>query len=223
MTPTPAMQVALTATPLAAYFYALGVFHSGRHPRMVAGPVDVGLLAFGLGGLVAFGPFGKAVLGGLVGSEVSLFSWAIWVVVIGLWALVLAGSASLRLTVYHVDSRDLERAVREALGQLEGRFSPTLHGFEDATRGVGITLKPIRFLRTCGVEAYGREPEVLIRELKPVLGDVLSRLPQRASGVSHALFGMACLTMLVPVTGFLIANPRAKDALRMLMHSLRWW
>ena len=47
---TPAMQIALTATPLAAYFYALGLFHSGRRPRLVSGPVDVGLMAFGLGG-----------------------------------------------------------------------------------------------------------------------------------------------------------------------------
>jgi hypothetical protein len=220
---TPAMQIALTATPLAVYFYALGVFHSGRRPRMVAGPVDVGLLAFGLGGLIAFGPFGRAVLGRLVGADVGTFAWAIWVGVVALWALVLAGSASLRVTVYHIDSWELERAVHESLGQLEGQFSPTLHGFEDTKRGVGIHLKPIRFLRTVGVEAYGREPDLLIRELRPILRASLSGFPQKASGVSHALFGMACLTMLFPVAGFLIANPRAKDALKTLMHSLRWW
>jgi hypothetical protein len=220
---TPATQIALTATPLAAYFYALGVFHSGRRPRMIAGPVDVGLLSIGLGGLIAFGPFGQAVLGRLVGANFGLFAWTIWLIVVGLWALVLAGSASLRVTVYHIDSQDLEKAVGEALRELGGQFSPTLHGFEDTARGVGITLKPIRFLRTGAVEAYGREPDVLMRELKPVLRAALSRIPQRASGVSHALFGMACLIMLVSVAGFLFANPRAKDALRTLMQSLRWW
>ena len=64
---------------------------------------------------------------------------------------------------------------------------------------------------------------MLIRELKPKLKVALARLPQRASGVSHAMFGLACLTMLVPVSGFFYANPRAKDALQKLVHSLRWW
>ena len=220
---TSAMQIALTATPLAAYFYTLGVFHSGKRPRMVVGPVDVGLMAFGLGGLVAFGPFGRSVLGRLVGEEVGPLAWSIWVGVVALWALVLAGSASLRVTIYHVNPTDLDQAVRDTLGQLEGRFSPTLGGFEDATRGAGITVKSLRWLRSGSVEAYGRGAEVLIRELKPKLKHALARLPQRASGVSHAMFGLACVTMLIPVSGFFAANPRAKDALRALMHSLRWW
>jgi hypothetical protein len=220
---TPALQITLTATPLAAYFYYLGVFHSGRRPRMVDGPADVGLLSLGLGGLVAFGPFGRAVLGRLVGEDAGPVAWTIWVALVGLWALVLAGSASLRVTVYHVDPGDLDRAVREALGQLDGRFSPTLNGYEDANRGAGITVKSLRLLRSGAVESYGRSPEVLIRELKPKLRAALSKLPQRASMVSHAMFGMACLTMLFPAVGFFLANPRAKDALQKLVQSLRWW
>jgi hypothetical protein len=220
---TPALQIALTATPLAAYFYALSVFHGGRRPWMVAGPVDVGLLAFGLGGLVAFGPFGRAVLGRMAGEPAGLLAWSIWVGMVGLWALVLAGSASLRLTIYHVSPKELELAVREALERLEGRFSPTLKGFEDADRGSGVTVKSLRFLRSGSVEAYGKGPEALIRELKPKLREALARLPQRASGVSHAMFGLSFLTIVVPVSSFFLANPRAKEALRSLMHSLRWW
>ena len=220
---TSATQIALTATPLAAYFYALGVLHSGKRPRMVGGPVDMGLLTLGLGGLVVFGPFGRAVIGRLVGAEAGLLAWAIWVGVVGLWAMVLAGSASLRVTVYHVAPEELDRAVRDALGRLEGRFAPILNGFEDTKRGAGITVKPLRWLRSGSVEAYGREPEVLIRELRPNLKIALARLPQRASGVSHAMFGLACVTMLVPVSSFFYANPRAKDALHKLVQSLRWW
>ena len=217
------MQIALTAAPLAAYFYSLGVFHCGKRPRMVAGPVDVGLLAFGLGGLIAFGPFGRAVLGRLAGDDAGPIPWMLWVGVVGLWSLVLAGSAALRVTVYHVEAGDLDLAVREALRQLDGKFSPTLYGYEDAARGSGITVKPLRFLRSGAVVAYGQGPDVLIRELKPKLREVLNRLPQRPSSVSHAMFGLACLTMLLPVTGYFMGNPKAKDALRTLMQSLRWW
>ena len=90
---------------------------------MVAGPVDVGLLTVGLGGLVAFGPFGRAVLGRLVGEGAGPLAWSIWVGVVGLWALVLAGSASFRVTVYHVDPEELDRAVRDAL---DGPGGPVL-------------------------------------------------------------------------------------------------
>jgi hypothetical protein len=217
------MQIALTATPLATYFYALGVLHSGRRPRMVAGPVDVGLLAIGLGGLVAFGPFGRAVVGRVVGEHAGLLAWSIWVALVSLWALVLAGSASLRVTVYHISPEALDLAVRGALGGLEGRFFSTLKGFENPQRQSGVMVKPLRLLRSGSVEAYGEKPDALIHELKPRLREALARYPQRASGVSHAMFGLACVTMLVPVSSFFLANPKAKEALRTLMHSLRWW
>jgi hypothetical protein len=220
---TPAMQIALTATPLAVYFYVLGVFHCGRGPRMIAGPIDVAMLAFGLGGLVAFGPFGRAVLGRLVGVQVGIVAWSLWVSVVVVWALVLAASASLRVTIYQVTPEDLKRAVHEALGRLEGRFVETLNGFEDSTRGAGLRVKSIRLLRSGSVEAFGSSPELLIRELKPELVAALGRVQPRASGVSHAMFALACLTMLVPVSSYFLSNPRAKEALRAFMQSLRWW
>ena len=220
---TPAMQVALTATPLAAYFYTLGVLHGGRRPKLISGPADFALLAGGLGGLVAFGPFGRAVLGRVVGDPAGWLAWSAWVGLVVMWSAVLAWSASLRLTVYHVSPEDLGRAVGDALNRVGGQFAPTLSGFEDAGRGDGVRVKPIRWLRSGSVEAYGRSPEILICELRPRLREALARLPQRASGVSHAMFGLACVTMLVPVSGFLLANPRAKDAVRALLQSLRFW
>jgi len=220
---TIATQIALTATPLAFYFYALSLFHGGKRPRMVGGPVDFGLLAFGLGGLVAFGPFGRAVLGRLVGDPAGLPAWSIWVSLIVLWSLVLAASASLRVTIYHISPEELDQAVREALGTLEGQFSPTLTGFEDPARKAGVTVKPSRFLRSGTVEAYGHSPNVLIRELKPKLRATLDRFPQRSIGVSIAMFGLSCATIFMPITIFLLANPRTKEALRSWMQSLRWW
>ncbi len=98
-----------------------------------------------------------------------------------------------------------------------------MNGFEDVNRGSGLKIKPFRLLRSGSVEAFGREPDVLIRELKPRLREALARYSQRASGVSHTMFGLACVTMLVPVSSFFLANPKAKEALRTLMHSLRWW
>ena len=220
---TPAMQIALSATPLAAYFYYLGVLHGGKRPRLVSGPVDVALLAVGLGGLVAFGPFGKATLGRILNEQAGLLGWAVWVTMVTLWAMVLTGTATLRLAIYHVSPEELVKAIRDALAGLEGRFAPTLKGFEDVERGSGLTVRVSRILRSGSVEAYGLGADVLIRELKPRLRETLARYPQRASGVSRAMFLVACLTMVIPVSGYLVVNPKAGAAVRALMHSLRWW
>ncbi len=220
---TSEMQIVLTATPLAGYFYTLCILHGGTRPRMLTGPVDVGMLTFGLGGLVAFGPFGRAVLGRMVGDPAGPVAWTIWLGVVVLWSVVLAGSAALRLAIYHIGPGELERAVADALEHVEGHFVPTLHGFEDTKRGVGVTLKSVGWLRSGGISAYGHDPDILIRELKPYLKATLARFPQRPSRLTHLMFGLACLSMLVPFSTILLANPRTTNALRALLDSLRWW
>ncbi len=220
---TLAAQIALTATPLSAYFYALGVWHGGRGPRLVSGPVDAALLTAGLGGLVAFGPVGQIVIARLAGSRAGPIPWALWVALLATWAVVFALSAARRLAVYNVTEADLDRAVREALGQLDGRFVATVQGFEDPERGTGLAVRCSRRLRAGSVEAHGSDPEAFLAELKPRLRVALGRITTHPSATSTALFGTACAVMLVPVAGFFLANPRAKDALRALLHSLRWW
>ncbi|WP_435009802.1 hypothetical protein P12x_001040 [Tundrisphaera lichenicola] len=220
---TSAIQIALTATPLAAYFYVLGLFHGGRKPIMLTGPVDVGLMAGGLGGLVAFGPFGQSVLSRVAGAEVGLLGWSIWIALVVLWSLVLAGTAALRVTVYHLSNEELDRAVRETLYRIDGRFTSTIYGFEDADRMSGITVRSLPRLRSATIEAYGKDPETLISEFKPRFREELSRFPQAPSEISHAMFGLACLIMLLPVTGYFLSNARAKHAFWALLQSLRWW
>src|ERR1700733_2690036 len=60
-------QLALMVTPLAAYLYLLAIWQAGRHPRVVAGSVDLWLLALGLGGVVLLGPFGRLLARTLFG------------------------------------------------------------------------------------------------------------------------------------------------------------
>src|SRR5438309_1399111 len=52
-------QYALTVGPLGFYLWVLGLWQSGRRPHVVRGLTDFTLLAFGVGGVLAFGPFGQ--------------------------------------------------------------------------------------------------------------------------------------------------------------------
>ena len=218
-----ASQIALTATPLSAYFYALGLLHGGRTPKVVGGPADVALLGVGVGGLVAFGPLGQAILGLVVGREAGPWDWLAFSAVLGVALCFVARSATRRLAIYNVTPEGLELAVVESLGGLEGRFDVTLRGFEDARRGSGVTVRASRWLRAGSVEAYGQEPEKLMAELKPRLKARLAEVIRAPSLVSSAMFGVACLVMLVPAASFFARNPKAKEALRALLQSLKWW
>ena len=61
-------QYALMVGPLGFYFWAVAVRNSGRRPVVVGGLFDHALLCFGVGGVVAFGPFGRLVARSLFGT-----------------------------------------------------------------------------------------------------------------------------------------------------------
>ena len=220
---TPLTRLILAVLPLASYFFVLCFLHGGKKPRVVSGPLDLALLCAGLGGLVAFGPFGDAMLARLVGARPSLLAWLIWLGLVVLWSIVLSLSAGLRLAVYNLTADDLRRAVADALNRIPGRFQGTLHGFEDTGRGVGLIVKPVGWLRSGGIVAYGRDPEVLIRQLAPQLKSSLASVPRQASWLPQAMFAVACVTAVIPFWTMLMANPHTKDTLRAWMQALRIW
>src|SRR6476659_1324737 len=96
------LQVAPTVAPLACYFYVVGVWQSGRRPRVVPGRVDFAILAFGVLGLVTVGPVGQ-VLMGLIFNSPGPIAWALWFAFLGLWTYIFSGSASRRLVVYNLN------------------------------------------------------------------------------------------------------------------------
>src|ERR1700754_2665057 len=99
---SPPLEMALTVGPLACYFYVVGVWQSGRRPRVVAGPLDFAVLAFGVSGLGAVGPVGQLLIRLIFGLP-GVWAWVLWVVFLALWALVFAGAAARRLVVYNVE------------------------------------------------------------------------------------------------------------------------
>ena len=90
------MLVALTVGPLACYFYVVGVWQSGRHPRLVAGPVDFAVLAFGVSGLLTVGPVGPAPDAADLRHPRACGLGALVPLPARLWAAVFAGWASRR-------------------------------------------------------------------------------------------------------------------------------
>jgi hypothetical protein len=211
------VQLALMVTPLATYLYLMAVWQAGRYPRVLSGSVDVWLLALGLGGLVLFGPVGDW-LTGLISSRPRVLHH----VLVDLLATLLVARAARwsrrRLVIYHVDASALDAALLGALGA--SRYSKMLDGFEDRERACGIRVEHSARWRWAVVEVHGDGAAALAAELNPRITEQLRQAPAAPSEVALAFFALSALTMLVPLAGHLLAQPRARAALRVLLERL---
>jgi hypothetical protein len=214
------LPLSLAVAPLATYLFVLSLWHGGRHPRIVSGLADFALLAFGLGGLVVFGPLGQG-LARILFRRPALLDWMALASVFGLVATLLARRSLRRLTVYHVDPEALVRALRETLDQVPGHFVRTLRGFEDRSRARGLTIEVTSSLRAAQLEAFGTDPEGLIQELRPRLRLRLRRVEVPPSQVAWWLLGGSGLLLLIPMARFFLNLPQAHDALRVLIERLQ--
>lgn len=208
------MRLALALLPLAGYFFVLGRWHSGRRPKVVSGPLDLGLLAFGLGGLIAFGPVGEFVVN-RVFPRPTVSAWLAMASLVGLLSLIAAARARRRIVVYHIEIDSLTDAIGRAMEDLVGPTRRTLNGFEGVKIPTAVTVEMGRRLGCAIVEAHGDRPEILAESLAPLLAANLSGARGPATRLATLWFGLACGTMIVlGVTTTLMVRPLARGAVQ---------
>jgi hypothetical protein len=210
------LRLVLALTPLACYFFILGVWRSGRSPRVVPGPLDFGLLAMGLGGLIAFGPIGSVLIQAIFPGP-SIWAWLALAATWALFTLLWLPRTARRLVVYNVESSKLNQAVRDALMELPGSFAPTLTGFEDAEHGRGVAVGIGPRSRTGLVEAYGSQSETLTATLGPCLRERLRGTAPRSRSAATLWFALSTLTLLTPLTQRALGSSPVGAALRVLI------
>ena len=198
---TVSVRMALAFVPLAIYFFVLGRWQSGRRPKVVSGPADFLLLAFGLGGMLAFGPIGGFVVGSVF-SRPGLPAWIAVASFAALLAMVAASFMRTRVVVYHVEGPELIAAVGEAFGLVVGPASRTLRGFEDGKARRGVTVEVGEILRFGVVQAHGDHPEALAEGLAKALGENLGRGRRRSSPAASAWFALSGLVLLALVASW---------------------
>jgi hypothetical protein len=210
---------ALTVGPLGFYLWTLALWHSYRHPRVIAGLIDYALLVLGIGGVLAFGPFGQLLTRALSGKP-DLLDWMVVVSALGLCASLVARRSLFRVVVYHVDGPTLAAALEDVLREVGGRFHRTLSGYEDRERGRGVVVEVTHRLRSATVEAYGRDAEGLIRDVRPRLRERLRHVAVGPSPVAPLFYGLSMLVMVAPLVSLFLTQPRAREALRVLLERL---
>jgi hypothetical protein len=214
------IQYLLMVGPLAFYLWILAWWNSGRSPRVVPGLVDFGLLAFGLGGVLAFGPIGQLTARVLFGNP-GTSDWLVILAGLGVLTSLLARKSLHRVVVYRVSPEDLRHALEASLAQTGGSFVRTLRGFEDRESGRGLNVEVTKWFRCALIEAHGRNPEGLIQEIRPRLRTRLRGSTSVPSALSLVLYGMSVAVMLAPLVTLFLTQPRARAALRVLLERLR--
>ncbi len=217
------VEVALVSVPMAVYLYALGLFHGGKHPRVVSGTADLLWLMLGLGGLVAFGPLGRVVVSALFGPDATAIAWSLWVAGLVLVAVLVARTGRNRLVVYHVEPDPVRSTTRDALADSSGSFAETLQGFEDRASRTSVNLRLSHRTKTAVIDVQGDESGRLIAQIRPRIGDILQTVDRPVSTLSTAFFAASSLVMLIPVVGFVTVDPQGRRAVRMLGKWLKWW
>ena len=216
-----AFQLALILGPTAVYLYVLGIWQSGRHPRVISGKLDYALLVFGLSGIILFGPAGRVIERFLFGE----FNWmtgTLWTGFVGLWAILLAGKASRRVLVYHVDEAAFLRVVESTVKQLDGSFSKTLNGYEDSAGGRSILVQANRILTVGVVETDGKDSENLAKSLRALLHQTTREVDAMGTTkVTWGLFLLSWISMVAPMLSLLFNEPHMSSLVRQFFQRIQ--
>ena len=212
-------EITLVLIPMAVYLYLLGIWHGGRHPRLISGAADLAGLIFSLSGLIAFGPVGHVVVSAFFGPDASPVAWSIWLAALVVIAGFIARSGRNRLVIYHVQPQQIQGATREALPET---YLPTLHGFEDAANRTSLQVRVYPRMRTATIEASGTDPARALTLLRPPLRTCLRGIDVPVSTLSTAFFTASALVMVGPVVGYLFLDPQGRRLVRTVGGWVGW-
>ena len=212
-------EITLVLIPMALYLYLLGIWHGGKHPRLVSGQADLAGLIFSLSGLVAFGPVGHVVVGAFFGPNASAVAWSIWLGSLVLIAGFVARSGRNRLVIYHVPPDQIHLATRESLPEF---YLSTLHGFEDAANQTSLQVRVYPWMRTATIEANGTGPGRALTLLRPLLRAKLREIDVPVSTLSTLFFTASALVMVGPVVGYLFLDPQGRKLVRTVGRWVGW-
>jgi hypothetical protein len=204
-------QIPLMLTPFAVYLYVLGVWHSGKSPRVVSGWLDCFLLAAAIWGLLAFGPAGGFFTGPWLGAA-RPWGASILLVVVGSLIAAVVPSPFSRFVIYNVNPIEFHNLFDKLIVQTPGGFARTLSGYENAAEGVSIVVESSNRFRVVVIEIKGTRARSTLTALKPILRERLSEVRSGPSPIAWIFFAASIAAMLIPFGAIMATRPEARRA-----------
>ena len=184
-------QVAVVVTPVAVYFFLLGLLNSQPRPQLVSGRSDFILLNAAL-----FPIFIVPVLGYLHAS-----GWAVVAVIGGLLAAVtlLAPRRGVSWVIYNIAMPDALRAIERALRQMGEPFQRRGRSLRLGRRDVRLRLTGMPLLRNVTVSANGEDAKAFGREFEARFGGQLGAVPAGANPMAVTFLLIATAMLVTPL------------------------
>ena len=181
--------------PLSVYFLYLAWMNSRPHPSVSTGGRDLGMLGFGLAGLVVLGPLGRAlVFSGRWWGDASLVA-----MLVGLVVLTLSDEPS-AVIVYNVDQPVLWEALHRALQALSWPYEVRTDRVDLPDQQAVLDVRYFRAMRNASVYVRGGPRHAgLVRRLQQELRRQVATVPTpgRFAGRCFLVVGVALLTLPV--------------------------
>ncbi len=215
MTSSP-MLIVLAVTPMAIYFYLLGIFHMSRRPVLISGTLDHVLLAVALSCFLAFGPIGHALLSRTWGPNRLIDHASLAMALLAL-AILLGYRCSQRVVIYHIRTERLRGLLEDLLRGAGLNCQKTLDGFEDPQNHRGIRIHAHHRMTAVVLETYGQAAKEFAVQIGRRLRQRLRAEPPTYSVWSYVFFLSSTLTMIVPLAWYIVTEPKAREAIRTLV------
>jgi len=191
------ISLVLTIAPLSVYFLYLAWMNGRSHPSVSTGERNLGMLGFGLSGLVVLGPLGRAlVFSGRWWGDASLVA-----MLVGLVVLLLSDEPSV-VIVYNVNQPDLWDALHRALLALSWPYDVRSDRVDLPDQQAVLDVRYFRAMRNASVYVRARpHHRDLVRRLHQELRRQTAVVPTpgRFAGRCFLVLGVALLTLPVAI------------------------
>jgi len=197
------LRIAAMVMPVAAYFLILGLLNSRRHPQLLTGRRDFGLLIAVLSPIVvvpALNCFGLSALS---------VAAACGVVGLGIWALAPRGHSWI---IYNMPLAEATAIAAEALEALGLEVRPVDGGLELPGLKADVRISGFSLLNNVSIRLRGGDDQTA-RTFERQLGQRLTSVRVEVSPMAMALLLVATGMLVAPLT--LVAS-HADEIVRIL-------
>ena len=146
--------MAISLTPLAVYFFVLGLINLSRRPLVTTGARDIAALGVAISGLIMAGPMDLF----LPEAATNRYGGSVWILLLVFYALCLALivlTMRPRLVIYNASPEQLRSILAEVVAKLDNEARWAGDSLVLPQLGVQLAVESVGFLRNAQLVASG--------------------------------------------------------------------
>jgi len=189
----------ISLTPLAVYFFVLGLINLSRRPLVTTGARDIAALGVAISGLIIAGPMDLF----LPEAATNRYGGSVWILLLVFYALCLALivlTMRPRLVIYNASPEQLRSILAEVVAKLDNEARWAGDSLVLPQLGVQLSVESVGFLRNAQLVATG-PPQAYAgwKKLEEELAHVLreTKTTPKLHGWGFVLIAVIMLSLVI--------------------------